>query len=45
MYQGKSLGTVTFSVGVAAFPEHRMSPKVLMAASDAALYEAKRGRA
>src|SRR5208337_1838049 len=27
MYQGKSLGMVTFSVGVAAFPEHGMSPK------------------
>jgi len=29
-------------VGVAAFPEHGMSPKDLMAAADAALYEAKR---
>jgi diguanylate cyclase (GGDEF)-like protein/PAS domain S-box-containing protein len=43
MYQGKSLGMVTFSVGVAAFPEHGMSPKDLMASADAALYEAKRG--
>ncbi len=43
MYQGKSLGMVTFSVGVAAFPEHGMSPKDLMSAADAALYEAKRG--
>jgi diguanylate cyclase (GGDEF)-like protein/PAS domain S-box-containing protein len=43
MYQGKSLGTVTFSVGVAAFPEHGMAPKDLMAAADAALYAAKRG--
>jgi len=42
MHQGKSLGMVTFSVGVAAFPEHGMSPKELMAAADAALYEAKR---
>jgi diguanylate cyclase (GGDEF)-like protein len=42
MHQGKSLGMVTFSVGVAAFPEHGMSPKELMAADDAALYEAKR---
>lgn len=42
MHQGKSLGMVTFSVGVAAFPEHGMSPKDLMAAADAALYEAKR---
>jgi diguanylate cyclase (GGDEF)-like protein/PAS domain S-box-containing protein len=43
MYQGKSLGMVTISVGVAAFPEHGMSPKELMAAADAALYQAKRG--
>jgi len=43
MYQGKSLGMVTISVGVAAFPAHGTSPKELMAAADAALYEAKRG--
>ena len=43
MYQGKSLGMVTISVGVASFPQHGMSPKELMAAADAALYEAKRG--
>jgi diguanylate cyclase (GGDEF)-like protein/PAS domain S-box-containing protein len=43
MYQGKSLGMVTISLGVAAFPAHGMSPKELMAAADAALYEAKRG--
>ncbi len=43
MHQGKALGTVTFSVGVAAFPEHGVSPKELMLAADAALYEAKRG--
>jgi len=42
MHQGKSLGMVTISVGVAAFPQHGMSPKELMAAADAALYEAKR---
>jgi len=42
MHQGKSLGMVTISVGVATFPEHGMSPKELMAAADAALYEAKR---
>jgi PleD family two-component response regulator len=34
---------VTISVGVASFPQHAMSPKELMAAADAALYEAKRG--
>jgi diguanylate cyclase (GGDEF)-like protein/PAS domain S-box-containing protein len=43
LYQGKSLGIVTISVGVAAFPTHGTSPKELMAAADAALYEAKRG--
>ncbi len=43
MHQGKSLGMVTVSVGVAAFPEHGVSPKELMLAADAALYEAKRG--
>jgi diguanylate cyclase (GGDEF)-like protein/PAS domain S-box-containing protein len=43
MRQGKSLGMITFSIGVAAFPQHGMSPKELMASADAALYEAKRG--
>ncbi len=43
MHQGKSLGMVTLSVGVAAFPAHGMSPKELMAAADGGLYEAKRG--
>ncbi len=43
MYQGKSLGMVTISVGVAVLPEHGRSPKELMAAADAALYQAKRG--
>lgn len=43
MHLGRSLGVVTISVGVAAFPEHGTSPRELMAAADAALYEAKRG--
>jgi diguanylate cyclase (GGDEF)-like protein/PAS domain S-box-containing protein len=43
MYQGRSLGMITISVGVASFPQHGTSPKELMAAADAALYEAKRG--
>jgi diguanylate cyclase (GGDEF)-like protein/PAS domain S-box-containing protein len=42
LYQGKSMGMITISVGVAVFPEHGLSPKELMAAADAALYEAKR---
>jgi diguanylate cyclase (GGDEF)-like protein/PAS domain S-box-containing protein len=43
LHQGKSMGIITISIGVAVFPEHGMSPKELMAAADAALYEAKRG--
>ena len=44
-HQGQSLGMITVSVGAAAFPRHGSSPKELLAAADAALYEAKkRGR-
>jgi diguanylate cyclase (GGDEF)-like protein/PAS domain S-box-containing protein len=43
LHQGKSVGMVTISVGVASFPDHGMSPNELMAAAAAALYEAKRG--
>jgi diguanylate cyclase (GGDEF)-like protein len=43
MHQGRSLGMVTISIGVASFPQHGTSPKELMASADAALYEAKRG--
>lgn len=43
MHQGRSLGMITISIGVASFPQHGVSPKELMAAADAALYEAKRG--
>jgi len=43
LHQGRSMGMITISVGVAVFPEHGTSPKDLMAAADAALYEAKRG--
>jgi diguanylate cyclase (GGDEF)-like protein len=42
MHQGRSMGMLTVSVGVAVFPEHGLSPKELMAGADAALYEAKR---
>lgn len=41
LHQGKSMGMLTISVGVAVFPEHGSSPKELLAAADAALYEAK----
>jgi len=42
MHQGRSMGMLTVSVGVAEFPEHGLSPQELMAAADAALYQAKR---
>ena len=42
LHQGKSVGVVTVSVGVAAFPEHGASSKTLLEAADAALYRAKR---
>jgi diguanylate cyclase (GGDEF)-like protein len=43
LHQGKSLGMITISVGVAALPQHGKSPSELMAAADAAVYQAKRG--
>jgi diguanylate cyclase (GGDEF)-like protein/PAS domain S-box-containing protein len=43
LHQGKSMGMITISVGVAVFPVNGLSPRELMAAADAALYEAKRG--
>lgn len=42
VHQGTSMGMLTISVGVAVFPQDGMSPKELMTAVDAALYEAKR---
>jgi diguanylate cyclase (GGDEF)-like protein len=42
MYGGKPLGLITVSSGVAAFPAHGSSPRQLMAAADAALYQAKK---
>jgi len=41
LYQGKSMGMITISAGVAVFPDHGTTPRELMAAADAALYEAK----
>jgi diguanylate cyclase (GGDEF)-like protein/PAS domain S-box-containing protein len=41
LHQGRSMGMLTISVGVAAFPAHGSSPKELMAVADAALYNAK----
>ena len=40
--QGRSLGQVSISVGVSAFPAHGSSADLLIRAADAALYEAKR---
>jgi diguanylate cyclase (GGDEF)-like protein len=40
-YLGRSLGTITVSVGVAVFPEHGSSMDEVIRAADAALYRAK----
>ncbi|HEV7856288.1 MAG TPA: diguanylate cyclase [Herminiimonas sp.] len=40
-YGGRTLGTVTGSFGVAAFPEHGRDPITLMQAADHAMYQAK----
>jgi diguanylate cyclase (GGDEF)-like protein len=42
IHQGKSLGMITISTGVGAFPIHGLSVKELLASVDAALYKAKR---
>ena len=42
---GTSTRSVSASIGIAAFPEHGRDPASLMAAADAAMYEAKRTRA
>jgi diguanylate cyclase (GGDEF)-like protein/PAS domain S-box-containing protein len=42
MHDGRSLGLITVSVGVAALPDHGTSEKELLQAADAALYRAKR---
>jgi diguanylate cyclase (GGDEF)-like protein/PAS domain S-box-containing protein len=40
-HRGLSLGTVTLSVGVAAFPQHGSNSEALLRAADEALYAAK----
>lgn len=40
--QGKDLGSLTVSIGVACFPEHGTTAEALLTASDQALYRAKR---
>ena len=42
MHDGRSLGLITASIGVAALPNHGISQKDLLQAADAALYRAKR---
>lgn len=42
MHQGRSVGSITASFGVAALPDHGMTEKDLLQAADAALYSAKR---
>ncbi len=42
LHQGQSLGMITVSIGVAAFPVHGTSPQKLLDAADAALYRAKK---
>ena len=44
-HRGEPLGVVSISAGVAVFPLHGSSPKRLMEAADAALYEQRKKRA
>jgi diguanylate cyclase (GGDEF)-like protein len=40
-YQGRKIGSITVSIGVAAFPEHGQDGRALLQAADVALYQAK----
>ena len=40
-YQGRVIGPITVSLGVAAFPEHGHDARTLLQAADAALYQAE----
>lgn len=42
LHQGRSLGILTVSVGVAELPRHGTTPKELIEAAEAALYRAKK---
>jgi diguanylate cyclase (GGDEF)-like protein/PAS domain S-box-containing protein len=42
LHQGRSVGKITVSVGVAALPRHGVTPSLLLDAADGALYRAKR---
>jgi diguanylate cyclase (GGDEF)-like protein len=43
LHDGRPLGRITFSAGVAAFPLHAANADALLTAADAALYRAKEG--
>lgn len=42
VHEGKSLGPVTLSIGVASYPDHGETPEDVFRVADAALYRAKR---
>jgi diguanylate cyclase (GGDEF)-like protein len=42
-HRGQTLGAITVSLGVAAFPKHGDTPEALIRAADQALYQAKQG--
>jgi diguanylate cyclase (GGDEF)-like protein/PAS domain S-box-containing protein len=42
-YEGKSLGAISFSLGVAIYPEHGSTQDTVLRAADDALYRAKQG--
>ena len=42
VHEGKDIGPVTLSIGVAAFPEHGSTAEELVGVADTALYRAKR---
>jgi diguanylate cyclase (GGDEF)-like protein len=41
VHEGKTLGMITFSSGVAVFPDHGLTMAAVLRAADAALYQAK----
>ena len=41
-HRRQPLGSITVSIGLAALPDHGVSPEDLVAAADRALYQAKR---
>jgi diguanylate cyclase (GGDEF)-like protein len=41
VHQGRTIGPLTASIGVAAFPDHGLDGETLLRAADTALYRAK----